>query len=98
MKRPEECTDIQEIRAGIDRLDREIIAAIGERARYVAAAAKFKRDEASVRAPDRVAAMLAQRRAWAQEEGLSADLIEKLFQDLVAYFVQREMAGWKASG
>src|SRR3712207_8326445 len=38
--------------------------------RYVAAAARFKTDERSVRAPERQRAMLARRRSWAVEEGL----------------------------
>jgi isochorismate pyruvate lyase len=96
-KRPDECADLQEIRAEIDRLDRQIVAGLGERARYVTAAAKFKTDASSVKASERLAAMLTRRRAWAEEEGLSADVIEKLFQDLVAYFIQKEMAEWNAS-
>ena len=97
MKRPEECNDIQDIRAEIDRLDRQILAALGERARYVTAASRFKTDEQSVKAPDRVAAMLARRRTWAEEEGLSPDVVEKLFRDLVAYFIARETTEWQAS-
>ncbi len=48
MKQPEECSNLQEIRAEIDRLDRQIIATIGQRFKYVKAASKFKTTETSV--------------------------------------------------
>jgi isochorismate pyruvate lyase len=95
MRRPDECTDIHEIRSEIDRLDRQMLALLGERARYVTAATRFKTDEQAVKAPDRLAAMLARRRAWAEEEALSPDVVERVFRDLVAYFIEREMAEWK---
>jgi isochorismate pyruvate lyase len=92
MKAPDECTNIQEIREAIDSLDHEIITLLGERYKYVKTIVKFKTDEASVKAPDRVAAMIQKRRAWAEEAGMNPDIIEKLYRDLVNYFIQDEMA------
>jgi isochorismate pyruvate lyase len=46
------------VRQGKDALDREMVALIGDRSRYVEAAAKVKADEAGVRAPERRRAML----------------------------------------
>ena len=83
------------MRRGIDALDREIVALIGRRARYVEAAARFKTDEAGVRAPERQRAMLEERRRWAEEEGLSPAVIEKVYGDLIHYFVTREMEDWE---
>ena len=95
MKPPEQCASIEDVRLGIDSLDREVIALIGRRARYVEAAARFKTGESSVRAPERRKAMLAARRRWAEEEGLSPDAIEAVYETLVTYFVDREMARWR---
>ena len=95
MKLPEECDSLQEIRAEIDRLDREVIAALGQRFAYVKAAAKFKTGEASVRAEDRFNAMLQQRREWASTEGLNPDAIERLYRDLVNHFIEEEMKHWR---
>ena len=53
MKRPGNCESIEDVRRGIDALDREIIQLIGRRAGYVEAAARFKTGEQSVRAPER---------------------------------------------
>ncbi len=96
MKKPEECMDIREIRCEIDRLDHEIIVAMGKRRPYVKAASKFKADETGVRAPDRVTSMLRQRRAWAVEEGLDPDLIEKIYMELVSYFINEELTYFRS--
>ncbi len=95
MKPPEECVSIEDVRLGIDTLDREVIALIGRRARYVEAAACFKSGESSVRAPERRKAMLEARRRWAEEEGLSPETIEAVYETLVTYFVDREMDRWR---
>jgi len=95
VKPPEECANLEDVRLVIDTLDREVIALIGRRARYVGAAARFKTGESSVRAPERRKAMLGARRQWAEEEGLSPDVIEAVYDTLVTYFVDREMARWR---
>lgn len=94
-KAPEECTGLQDIRAEIDRLDREVIAALGQRFAYVKAAAKFKTSEASVKDSKRFLAMLEQRRKWAAAEGLNPDVIEKLYRDLVTHFIEEEWKQWQ---
>lgn len=96
MQSPDECTNLFDIRAEIDRVDRDIIAAFGQRFDYVKAAAKFKTSEASVNAADRFAAMLEQRREWAVAEGLNPDVIEKLYRDLVTHFIEEEMKQWQS--
>ena len=97
MKTPEQCENIADIRAGIDRLDRQVIALLGQRLAYVKAASKFKTSETTVRAPERFKSMLNQRRVWAEEEGLNADAIEKMYQDLVSHFIDEEMKYWRQS-
>lgn len=94
-KTPDECASLQEVRAEIDRIDREIVAALGQRFAYVKAAAKFKTSEASVKASDRFNAMLAERREWAAAAGLNPDVIEKLYRDMVTHFIEEEMKQWQ---
>jgi isochorismate pyruvate lyase len=62
---------------------------------FVKAAAKFKISEASVRALERFEAMLSAPREWAQEAGLSPDVIESIYCQLVGYFVREELEQWK---
>lgn len=95
MKPPEECASIEDVRHGIDALDREVIALLGRRARYVEVAAQFKTGESSVRAPERQRAMLEARRRWADEEGLSPEMIEKLYRTLISHFIDRELGHWR---
>ena len=96
MKTPAECRSLEDVRAEIDRIDRAIVSLIGERAAYVHAAARFKTSEAAVAAPERQESMLRARRAWAEEEDLDPDVIEKLYRDLVRYFIVRELEHWKS--
>ena len=96
MKEPEDCRDIEDVREAIDALDREILRLLGRRARHVAAAARFKTDEESVRAPERQRTMLAHRRRWAADEDLDPDFVEDLYRDIVTHFVRREMDRWEA--
>jgi isochorismate pyruvate lyase len=39
--------------------------------------------------------MLEQRRVWAAEEGLNPEVIEKLYRDLVNYFINEELQNWQ---
>ncbi|NJR63371.1 MAG: isochorismate lyase [Cyanobacteria bacterium CRU_2_1] len=97
MKTPNQCENMADIRAEIDRLDRQVVALLGQRFAYVKAASKFKTSETTVKAPERFHAMLEQRRVWAKEEGLNADAIEKMYRDLVNHFIDEEMKHWKQS-
>jgi isochorismate pyruvate lyase len=97
MKTPDECENMLDVRAEIDQLDRQVIALLSQRFAYVKVAAKFKTSETSVKAPERFQAMLKQRRVWAEEEGLSADAIEKMYRDLVTHFIDEEMKHWQQS-
>jgi isochorismate pyruvate lyase len=97
-KQPAECSNLHDIRTEIDRLDRQIIALLGQRLHYVHAAAAFKTSESSVRALDRVEHMLGDRRRWAIEEGLHPDVVSRLYEDLIAYFTSHEMQVWSHGG
>ncbi|RQO74851.1 isochorismate-pyruvate lyase [Pedobacter sp. KBW06] len=98
MKNAAACENMEEIRGEIDQLDKQVIHLIGQRYKYVQAAAKFKKDENSVKAPERFKSMLEKRREWAIQEGLSPDAIEKMFRDLVNYFISEELKTWKKEG
>lgn len=95
MKQPQNCHNIQEIRLAIDSLDRDIIDKLGKRFEYVKAAAKFKNSRSDVKAADRFNSMLQQRRVWAEKNNLDPDIVEKLYRDLVDYFINQELQHWK---
>lgn len=97
MRTPDQCQNMSDIRAEIDRLDRQVIALLGQRFAYVKAASQFKTSETAVKAPDRFQAMLQQRRVWAEAEGLNGDAIEALYRDLVNHFIAEELKHWQQS-
>lgn len=88
---PEACTTIEEVRGGIDELDRTIITALGQRFHYVKAVTRFKKTAEEVRADERYQAVLRSRRAWAEEAGLNPDVIEAMYRLLIAHFIDEEM-------
>lgn len=90
MTPPEQCSTLEEIRAGMDQIDREIVTLIARRVDYVRNAARFKNSAAAVADPDRMAKVLRTRREWAEAAGLDGAAIEALYRDLVAYCVSEE--------
>ena len=94
MKTPEHCTGLSDIRHAIDSLDQQIIDALGLRMQYVKAASAFKPDQTSIAAPERVAAMLPQRRQWAQAVGLDGEFIEGLFNQIIHWYIAEQTAFW----
>ncbi|TRX74492.1 isochorismate lyase [Pseudomonas mangiferae] len=95
MKSPERCTGLPDIREAIDRIDLEIVQALGRRMQYVKAASRFKPDEASIAAPERVAAMLPERARWAAENGLDATFVEALFAQVIHWYIAEQIAYWR---
>jgi isochorismate pyruvate lyase len=94
---PDDCKSLEEIREGMDALDRQIIAILVRRVAYVRAAAKFKTSAESVAAPDRVQKVLDTRRVWAEEAGLDGDVVRGLYRDIVTYCVGEEKKQWEQS-
>ncbi|MEZ4734248.1 MAG: chorismate mutase [Caldilineaceae bacterium] len=88
---PDDCKTIDEVRHGIDELDRVIIAALGQRFHYVKAVTRFKKNADEVRAPERYQAVLSSRRTWAAEVGLNPDVVEAMYRHLIAHFIEEEL-------
>ncbi|MGO1068872.1 isochorismate lyase [Lysobacter sp. CA199] len=93
---PRDCRDLNDIRIAIDRIDQDIIQALGLRMRYVEAASAFKPDEASIPAPDRVAAMLPQRRSWAESVNLDGQFVHDLYHQIIHWYIQQQIVYWRS--
>jgi len=87
-----ECANLDEVRANIDRLDREIVKLLAQRGKYVVQAARFKKTEAEVHAPARVEQVIANVRRHALAFGASPDVVERGYRVLVAQFTAEELA------
>lgn len=91
-KKPAECTCIDDVRNEIDNLDATIIKLFATRFEYVKEVVKYKDNtRASIEAPDRRKAVLEARRRMAEQNGLSPDVIEKIYDQLIDYFIEEEM-------
>lgn len=89
--RPETCTTMTELREGIDALDAQIIALLAARMRFIDRAAQIK-SAAGLPAniPARVDEVVAKVRAEAGANDLSADLIEKMWREMIDWSIARE--------
>lgn len=78
-----------EVRAEIDRIDRELVALIAERMTYIDAAARIKQARDAVRDEDRKADVLAKvaaaSRAMGAPEALTADLWDRMVEYSIAH-------------
>ena len=88
--KPEACAGMAEVRAGIDALDRRLVALIAERLSFIAAAARIKPDRAAVRDEWRKADVLAKVEHVSRELGVPADLTADLWERLVEYSIAHE--------
>lgn len=90
----EQAATLAELRARIDELDAQIVNLMGERARCVRDATRFKRDAFQVAAPARQAQVFERVRALAAAHpcdfpGLP-DIVEAAYRPLVAGFIAAE--------
>lgn len=81
--RPADCRTMAEVRAGIDSVDRQLVGLLGERFRYMDAAARIKNDRDSVRDERRKAEVLANVRRHADGEGIPADKVAMVYELLI---------------
>ena len=94
-RQPEDCESLAQVREQIDRLDRDIVALLAERGRYVLAAAPFKRSADEVRAPQRVEQVVARVRDLALKHGALPDVVERTYRTLITAFTDAEHRRWQ---
>ena len=90
MKRPEDCTSKQDIRAEIDRLDRELIKLLVERFSYVRRMAQLKQDPDEAYVQERIDDVLDKVAAKAEEAGLDPALVRDMWAKLIDWNIEYE--------
>ena len=88
---PARCRNMAEVRAGVDALDRLIVALIAERFGYMDAAARIKQTREAVRDEARKAQVLGNVKALAVEKGIPAAIIEEVYERLVEGSIAYEL-------
>jgi isochorismate pyruvate lyase len=89
---PESCTNMAEVRAGVDAVDAQIVALLGARFAYMRAAARIKTDRSAVRDEDRKASVIAAAKNAAREAGVPEPLVAALWEMLVESSIAYELA------
>ncbi len=86
-------SSMEEVRAGIDVLDRQIIELVAARQQYVERAGELKRgqDASAVRAPARVEEVIGKVRARAEAAGASPDVVEATYRAMIGAFIELEL-------
>lgn len=93
-KSPEDCETMIDVRAGVDQVDRELVALLVRRFGYMDAAARIKPDRAAVRDEARKAEVLDHVARAAAAAGLDPDRIRAVWNELVEQSIAHELDRW----
>jgi isochorismate pyruvate lyase len=86
-----ECKSLEEVRANIDRLDRQIVRLLAERGGYVKQAVRFKKTAEEVKAPERAGQVIANATKLARELGADISVTEAVYRAMVSAFINSEL-------
>lgn len=89
---PDSYISMQEVRAGVDELDRQLVALLGQRFAHMRAAARIKPDRSAVRDEVRKQQVIDQAKVEAERVGAPVDVIADLWEQLVEASIAYEMA------
>jgi isochorismate pyruvate lyase len=91
---PENCMSMGDVRAGVDAIDRELVALLSVRQRYMDAAARIKPHRGVVRDEARIEDVVAKVRAAAEGAGLSTAIAEPVWRTLIDRCIAYEFSVW----
>jgi isochorismate pyruvate lyase len=91
---PQDCITMAQVRAGVDALDRELVALLDRRFGYMRAAARIKPDRGAVRDETRKAQVIAGAVAAAEDRGVPAGIVAAMWEVLVEGSIAYELAQW----
>jgi len=89
-KRPEDCQEMDQVRAEIDRIDNALVDLIAERFGYVDRAWQLKSRPEEATVPWRIQEVIDKVEARARERGLPPELAEALWRQMIGWFIQYE--------
>jgi isochorismate pyruvate lyase len=93
---PEVCLDMKEVRAGVDEVDRLLVALIARRQGYMDAAARIKDSRETVRDEARIREVLSKVRTEADRNGLSWAIAEPVWREMMERCIAYEFDVWDA--
>jgi isochorismate pyruvate lyase len=93
---PDAAGTMAQVRAGVDALDARLLALLGERMRWMDAAARIKPDRSAVRDEARKAQVIGNAVAAACANGIDPALAAALWEVLVEGSIAHELQVWDA--
>ena len=91
---PADCTTMTQVRAGVDDVDRQVVALLARRFAFMDAAARIKPERAAVRDEWRKADVKAKVDAAAAQAGVDRELVARLYEDLIETSIAHELGRW----
>lgn len=85
------CHTLADVRSAIDEIDFMLVSLLAERGRYVREAARFKRNEAEVAAPDRVRQVIDKALRHARDMGAAPEVVEAVYRGMIDGFIAVEL-------
>ena len=92
---PDACASMEDVRAGVDALDRELVTLLVRRQAYMEAAARIKPALADVRVPWRIEQVVENVLAEAARKGLSKRIAEPVWRILIEKSIEHEAEVWR---
>lgn len=92
---PADCTTMSQVRAGVDAVDRRLVALLKRRFGYMDAAARIKPDRAAVRDQARKDDVHNKVRAEAERLGLPADRLRAVWEALMEQSIAYELEAFE---
>jgi isochorismate pyruvate lyase len=87
---PQQCENMEQVRAEIDRLDAAILDLVAERFGYVDRAWQLKKTKEEATVPWRIQQVIDRVRARAEAKGLPPELAEAMWRQMIGWFIQYE--------
>ncbi|MBC7768818.1 MAG: chorismate mutase [Phycisphaerales bacterium] len=91
---PEGCETMRDVRAGVDEIDRMLVALIARRQGYMDAAARIKPNRNVVRDEARIQQVLDNVKAEAEARGLSWGIAEPVWREMMERCIAHEFEVW----
>lgn len=91
---PNACTNMQEVRRGVDALDEALVELLSRRFAYMDAAARIKKERTSVRDEDRKAEVIAHVLDAASRTAMPLAPISTIWDTLVEASISYELEMW----
>ncbi len=91
---PETCKTMQDVREGVDTLDRELVRLLVTRQGYMDAAARIKDSRDSVHDAERIEDVVSKVLQTAKAEGLNPEIAEPVWRKLIERCIAHEFEVW----